>query len=64
MFDFDLDTLRISGCAVVLVAMPLARYIGRKLKERKNEREAELLRQYPELAEIVESELGPCSGYR
>lgn len=63
MFEFGSNMLTIGGCTVVLVAMPLARCIGRKLKERKSEREAELLRQYPELAEIVESELGPCSGF-
>lgn len=64
MFEIGFGILTISVCAMALISVPLVRRIKHKLKELKDEREAELLRQYPELAEIVESELGPGSGFR
>ncbi|NPC58165.1 hypothetical protein [Caenimonas soli] len=60
MFDSTIDILALSICALGLIALPLIKFI----KRRKAELEAELLRQCPELVEIVASKTGSESSCR
>ena len=57
MLDFSFSTIAITVGAG-LITVPLARRLKRKLSARRAALEAELLRQYPEVAEIVADESG------
>jgi 2-oxo-4-hydroxy-4-carboxy--5-ureidoimidazoline (OHCU) decarboxylase len=49
--------LFLAVCALVVI-IPLAARISRALRKKRERDEAELLREYPELAEIISSQKG------
>ena len=51
--------LLVAAFSILVLAFPAGRVIARAMRKLREEEEADLLRAYPELAEIIESQRNP-----